>query len=131
MWLKYELSLFFVFMLSLQGFLSFTVNFTIVLVLVPMMMIMSCGLVDWRKAFNLISSRDLFQRPSLLRISDTLRTGFEFAQNLSSGFVESSCAVVIVIAPHMLFTFLAIAEYQCCLSLWQLQSKYQALTWRY
>ena len=52
-------------------------------------------MVDRRKAFNLISSRDHCQRSSPLRISDTLRTGFEPAQRLSSGFVESSCAVVI------------------------------------
>ena len=52
-----------------------------------MMMMVNCfsGMVDRRKAFNLISSRDHCQRSSPLRISDTPRTGFEPAQNLSSG----------------------------------------------
>ena len=54
-----------------------------------------CGMVDRRKAFSLISSRDYCQRSSSSRISDTPRAGFEPAQNLSSGFVEWSCAVVI------------------------------------
>ena len=47
-----------------------------------------CGMVDRRKACILISSRDLCQRPSPSRISDTQRAGFEPVQNLSSGFVE-------------------------------------------
>ena len=65
----------------------------------PLMMIMMmncfCGMVDRRKVFSLISSRDHCQRSSPSRISDTLRAGFEPAQNLSSGSVEWSCAVVI------------------------------------
>ena len=54
------------------------------------MMVMNffCGLVDQREAFRLISSRDHRQRSSPSRISNTLRTGFEPAQNLSSGFFE-------------------------------------------
>ena len=51
--------------------------------------------VDRRKAFSLISSQDHCQRSSSLRISDTLQAGFKPAQNLSSGLVEWSCAVVI------------------------------------
>ena len=47
-----------------------------------------CGMVDRRKAFSLISSRDHCQRSSPSRISNTPRAGFEPAQNLSSGLVE-------------------------------------------
>ena len=47
-----------------------------------------CGMVDRRKAFSFISSRDHCQRSSPSRISDTPRAGFEPAQNLSSGFAE-------------------------------------------
>ena len=36
-----------------------------------------CGMVDRRKAFSLISSRDHCQRSSPSRISDTPRAGFE------------------------------------------------------
>ena len=67
-----------------------------------MMMMMNCfcGIVDRRKAFNLISSRDHCQRSSPSRISDTPWAGFEPAQNLSSGFGEWSCAVVITTTPR-------------------------------
>ena len=58
------------------------------------------GMVDRRKLFSLISSRDHCQRSSPSRISDTPRAGFEPAQNLSSGFVEWSCVVVITTAPR-------------------------------
>ena len=50
---------------------------------------------DQRKWFSLISNRGHGQRFSPSRISDTPRAGFEPAQNLSPGFVEWSCAVVI------------------------------------
>ena len=46
-----------------------------------------CGMVDRRKVFSLISSRDHCQRSSPSRISETPRAGFEPAQNLSSGLV--------------------------------------------
>ena len=59
-----------------------------------------CGMVDGRKAFCLISSRDHCQRSSASRISDTPRAGFEPAQNLSSGLVEWSCAGAITTAPR-------------------------------
>ena len=67
-----------------------------------MMMMMNCfcGMVDRRKAFSLISSRDHCQRSSPSRISDTPRAGFEPAQNLSSDFVEWSCAVVRTATPR-------------------------------
>ena len=44
-----------------------------------------CGMVDRRKVFSLISSRDHCQRSSPSRISDTPRAGFEPAKSLSSG----------------------------------------------
>ena len=59
-----------------------------------------CGMVDRRKALSLISSRDHRQRSSPSQISDTLRAGFEPAQNLSSGFVKWSCAVMITTTPR-------------------------------
>ena len=61
-----------------------------------MMMNCFCGMVDRRKAF----SRDHCQRSSPSRISDTPRAGFEPAQNLSSGFGEWSCTVVITTTPR-------------------------------
>ena len=67
-----------------------------------MMMMMNCffGMVDRRKAFTLISSRDHCQRSSSSRISDTPRAGFEPAQNLGSGFFKCSCAVVLTTTPQ-------------------------------
>ena len=65
-----------------------------------MMMNGFCGMVNQRKAFSLISSRDHCQRSSPPWISDTLRAGYEPAQNLSSGFDEWSCAVVITTIPR-------------------------------
>ena len=58
---------------------------------------MNCfrGVVDQQKAFSLISSQDHCQISSPSRISDTQQAGFELMQNLSSGLVELSCAVVI------------------------------------
>ena len=53
-----------------------------------MMMNCFCGMVDRRKAFSLISSRDHCQRSSPSQIPDMLQAGFETVQSLSSGFVE-------------------------------------------
>ena len=66
-------------------------------ILPGMMMIMNCfcGIIDRRKVVSLISRQDHCRRYSPMRISNTPRAGFELAQNLSSGFVEWSCAVVI------------------------------------
>ena len=58
-----------------------------------------CDMVDRWKVFSLISSRDHCHRSSPSRISDKPRAGFEPAQNLSSGLVEWSCAVVITTTP--------------------------------
>ena len=72
------------------------------MIMMMMMMIMNyfCGMVDRRKAFNLISSRGHCQRSSPSRISDTLHTVFDPAQNLSSGLVEWSRSVVISTIPR-------------------------------
>ena len=59
-----------------------------------------CGMVDQQKVFGLISSWDYCQRSSPSRISNMPRAGFEPAQNLSSGLVEWSCAVVITTTPR-------------------------------
>ena len=55
------------------------------LAMMMMMMNCFCSMVDLRKAFSLISSRDQCQRSSPSRISDTPLTGFEPPQNVSSG----------------------------------------------
>ena len=47
-----------------------------------------CRMVDLRKEFSIISSRDHCQRSSPSQISDTPRIGFEPEQNLSSNFNE-------------------------------------------
>ena len=73
------------------------------LMMMMMMMNCFCGMVDRQKAFSLISSWDHCQRSSPSRISDMPWAGSEPAQNLSSGLVEWSCAVVLVYAtlvPH-------------------------------
>ena len=59
-----------------------------------------CGMVDQRKVFSLIFSRDHCQRPSPSQISDMWRAGFEPAQNLSLDLVKWSCAVVITTTPQ-------------------------------
>ena len=58
-----------------------------------------CGIVSRRKPFSLISNRGHCQRSSPSRISYTPWAGFEPAQNLSSGFVELTCAVAITTIP--------------------------------
>ena len=62
-----------------------------------------CGMVDQRKMFSLISSWDHCQRSSPWWISNMPRAGFEPAQNLSSGLVEWSCAVVITTTLRFLY----------------------------
>ena len=65
-------------------------------------MMINCfyGMVDQRKAFSLISSRNHCQRFLSPEISDTLRGGFKPAQNLSSGFVKLGCTVVVTTTPR-------------------------------
>ena len=59
-----------------------------------------CGMVDRRKAFSLVFSRDHCQRSSPSLISNMSRAGLEPAQNLSSGLFEWNCAILITIAPR-------------------------------
>ena len=73
------------------------------MMMMMMMMNCFCGMVGQPKAFSLISSRYHCQRSSPSWISDTSRAGFEPAQNLSSGLVEWSCAVVITTTPRMTY----------------------------
>ena len=72
----------------------------IMIVWKPLWIEFFCGIVDGRKTFSIISSPDHCQRSSPSQISDTPRAGFEPAQNLSSGIVEWSCAVVITTTPR-------------------------------
>ena len=65
-----------------------------------MMMNCFCRMVDRQQAFSLMSSRNHCQRFSPSQISDTPRAGFKFVQNLSSGFVEWICVVVITATPQ-------------------------------
>ena len=62
-----------------------------------------CGTVDQWKVLSL-SRWDHWQRSSPSQISGMPGAGFEPAQNLSSGFGEWSCAVVITSKPqHLLY----------------------------
>ena len=79
------------------------------MMMMMIMMIMTnrfCGVVDRRKTFSLLSSRNYCQRSSPLWISDTSRAGFEPAQNLSLGLLEWSCAIVITTTPCFSWHFL-------------------------
>ena len=58
-----------------------------------------CGMVHRRKEFSLISRWDQCQRSSPSRISDTPRARSKPMQNLSSGLVDWSCAVVVTTTP--------------------------------
>ena len=60
------------------------------MMMMMMMMNCFCGMIDRRKAFRLVSSRDHCQRASPSRISDTPRVGFEPAENLSSSLVKGT-----------------------------------------
>ena len=83
------------------------------MMMMMMMMNCFCGMVDRWKVFILISSQDHCQRSSPSRISNTPRGGFEPAQNLSSGFVEWSSAVVITTTPQHHIMLLFIHKYKC------------------
>ena len=85
---------------NIVGYWDILTKIFVNMMMMKMMMNCFCGMVDRRKTFSLISSRDHCQRSSPSRISDTPRVGFEPAQNLSSGLVEWSCAVVITTTPR-------------------------------
>ena len=76
--------------------LQYHSQYLVCMVVMKMMMINCfCGMVDQWNGLSLISSRDHCQKSSPSRISDTPRARFETTQNLSSGLVKWSCAVVI------------------------------------
>ena len=52
-----------------------------------------CGIADQRNTFSLIICRNHCQRSPPSQISDTVRAGFEPAQNMISSLVEWSCEV--------------------------------------
>ena len=66
-----------------------------------MMMTCFCDMVSQWKIFSLISSRDYCKRSSPSQIFDTSQVGFAPAQNLSSGLVKWSCAVVATATPRL------------------------------
>ena len=72
-----------------------------------------CGMVDRRKVLSFICSRDHCQRFSLSQIFDTPWAELKPVKNLSLGFVEWSCAVVIT--TKFLFLF-----YQIKMMLWKI-----------
>ena len=82
-----------------------------------MMMICFCGMVNQRKVYSLNSSRDHCQRSSASWISNMPRAGFEPVQNLSSGFVEWNCAVVITTTPPGVFPS-TLSYYCICVPNW-------------
>ena len=79
--------------------MSINIYFDSVLMMMKMMVNCFCRMVDQRKALSLISKWDHCERFSPLQISDTLRVGFEPAQNQGSDFVEWSCVVVLITTP--------------------------------
>ena len=60
-----------------------------------------CDMVDQRKGYNLISIRDYCRKSSPSWISDPSRARFQPSQNLSSGFVEWRCTVMIITTPWL------------------------------
>ena len=93
-----------------------------------------CGMVDQRNAFSHISSWEHCQRSSPLRISDIPQAEFEPVENLSSGFLEWSCAVVITTTPQRcycsaLILFIPWTTVNSWLS--QSLSPYQSTSWTF
>ena len=58
-------------------------------------------MIGRRKALSLVSSRDYCQRFSPSQIPDTPRAGSEPVENLSSGFVQGSCTLLITTTPRL------------------------------
>ena len=105
--------------------ISFETNRHHCLVLMMMMMMNCfCGMVDRRKAISLISSRDHCQRSSPSSISYKPRAGFETPQNLSSGLVEWSCAVVITVTPPRQWGICILSNNEKCVYLRMFLRKY-------
>ena len=59
-----------------------------------------CVMVDRQKTLSFIPKREYCQEFSPSQIIDTPGAGFKPAQNLSSGFVQWSCAGVIFCLPY-------------------------------
>ena len=95
-----------------------------------MMMHCFCGMVDRRKVFRLISSRDHCQRSSPLRISNTPRAGFEPSQSLNSGSVKWSCAAVITTTPRRNMRQYSRHKMVADLRIWKLISDKRLKTFR-
>ena len=87
------------------------------------------GIVDRRKVFSLISSQEHCQRSSPSLISDTPRAGFEPAQNLSSGLVEWSCAVVITTTSRGL-TFVKVKRFGLVRHRWKIKKIWSVIFWK-
>ena len=58
-----------------------------------------CRMVDQQKVLSFSSTQVHCQRFSSLQMSHMLQAVFEPVQNLSSDFIEKSCAVVIITKP--------------------------------
>ena len=94
----------FCFLVSTKLIITFS-KLPVAMMMMMMMKNCFCGMVDRRKAYSLISSRNHCQRSSPLRIPDMPRAGAEPAQNLILGFVQWSCAVVITTTPCHHFVY--------------------------
>ena len=79
-----------------------------------MMMNCFCGVVDRRKVFSFIFSRDHCQRSSPPWIFDATWAWFETAQNLSPGLVEWSCAIAITTIPRHIVQHMLKSSVQQC-----------------
>ena len=90
---------------------------TLMMMMMMMMMMMKncfCGMVDRRKVFSLISSRELCQRSSPSWMSNTPEAGFEPAQNLSSSFSFCICACFISVKQALnILTKIIFMDGQC------------------
>ena len=67
---------------------------------IMMMMNCFCGIVHQRKEFRLFLNWGHHQKSSPSRTSNISQAGFEPVQNLSSGFIEWSCTMVIITTPQ-------------------------------
>ena len=82
-------------------------EFTYNLMMMMMIMMMNCfcSMIDRESVCSLISSWDHCQKFSPSQISNTLQPESEPTPNLSSGFVEWNCTVVIIITPQCHYTW--------------------------
>ena len=85
---------------STTDFSLLCVEYISISLMMMKMMNCFCSMVDRRKVLSLIFSLDHCQRSSPSPIFDTPPARIEPEQNLSSGLVEWSCAVVITTTPQ-------------------------------